>query len=130
MRLLSFLARRFRWRAEDTPESREVEEAVVVFLHAESKDEPPEARERALRHSLKHLKWLAGKRGLRRVVLHSFAHLGGESAAAPFTAGLMQDLAARLGAAGFSVELTPFGLSCEWELSVYSEGVAKVWKEI
>ena len=46
-------------------------ECVVVFAHAEQRDEPDAARKRALQHALKHTKWLCNKRGLRRVVLHS-----------------------------------------------------------
>ena len=64
-------------------------------------------------------------------MLHSFAHLGGDSAApaqaqqvargdgptlAPFT--------------GYQVWMTPFGYFCEWDISVYGESLAKVWKEI
>jgi hypothetical protein len=42
----------------------------------------------------------------------------------------MLSLAERLRDTGYHVWLTPFGYFCEWELSVYGESLAKVWKEI
>lgn len=138
MRLLCFQAKRFGWKTHsktllDVPD-REVEESVaetlVVFLHAEAADEKSERRSSILRQTLKHIKWLANKRGLKNVVLHSFAHLGGEGAAAAFTETFMNEVAQRLRDTGYSVWLTPFGYFCEWDLSVYGDSLAKVWKEI
>jgi hypothetical protein len=83
-----------------------------------------------LRKTLKHIKWLANKRELKNVVLHSFTHLGGESAEAKFAEPLIQSIADRLGETGYNVRVTPFGYLCEWDLSVYGESLAKVWKEI
>ncbi|HEY2987068.1 MAG TPA: threonyl-tRNA synthetase editing domain-containing protein [Candidatus Binatia bacterium] len=138
MKLLCFQAKRFRWKthSKTLPEvpDREVEESVaetlVVFIHAEATDESGERRSSVLRRTLKHLKWLANKRGLKNVVLHSFAHLGGAGASAPFTEHFMDEIAQRLRDTGYSVWLTPFGYFCEWDLSVYGDSLAKVWKEI
>ena len=138
MRLLCFQAKRFRWKtfSKTLPEVRdqeveeEVSEAVVVFVHAEASDEEGERRSSILRQSLKHVKWLANKRGLKNVVLHSFAHLGGDGASADFTERFMNEIAQRLRETGYSVWLTPFGYFCEWDLSVYGDSLAKVWKEI
>ena len=139
MRLLSFQARRFAWErfepnlpgaeVDGAEAGGEVAGAVVVFVHAEAKDEVPEERARVFRRTLKHVKWLAGKRGLRTVVLHSFAHLGGESAAPDFALGLLDELAERLEKTGYRVERTPFGWFSSWELAVHGESLAKVWKE-
>ncbi len=138
MRVLTFLAKRFRWRAysrtlADVPESSVedgVEDAVVVFLHAEQKDEPADAHARARKHVLKHIKWLAGKRGFRRVVLHSFTHLGAENSGPAFAARFLDELDERLTKTGYEVKQTPFGHFCEWDLAVHGESLAKVWKEI
>ena len=138
MKLLCFQAKRFRWKTHSKTladvADREVEEGVaetlVVFLHAESADEKNERRSSVLRQTLKHVKWLANKRGLKNVVLHSFAHLGGEGGSAPFTETFMNEIAQRLRETGYSVWLTPFGYFCEWDLSVYGDSLAKVWKEI
>ena len=138
MKLLTFLARRFAWRshaktladASDDEVAEEVADAVVVFLHAEEKDAGGEERKRAFRHTLKHVKWLANKRGLENVVLHSFTHLGAENAPPEFARGFIEELAERLRATGYAVWTTPFGWFCEWDLSVHGESLAKVWKEV
>ena len=138
MKLLTFQARSFGWKSfqKTLPEARDVEvdetveDAVVVFLHGEARDMEEEQRKRAFRGTLKHIKWLANKREFRSVVLHSFAHLGGESADPQFTLAFMEELAERLRGTGYAVHSTPFGWFCSWELSVHGESLAKVWKEI
>ena len=73
MKLLTFAAARFGWKTfsktldevEDVDVSRDVEDAIVVFMHVESRDVEQESR--AFKHTLKHIKWLANKRGWRRV---------------------------------------------------------------
>jgi hypothetical protein len=135
MKLLTFQARRFRWKsfsktlpeAEDLDVDETVEECVVVFLHAEERD----AAERAsvFKKALKHVKWLANKRGMQRVVLHSFTHLGAASAAPEFARAFLVELAERLRTTGYEAWITPFGWFCEWDLSVHGDSLAKVWKE-
>jgi hypothetical protein len=138
MKLLCFQARRFRWKthSKTLPEAPDqnidetVEGAVVAFLHAETRDGEEQQQDSVRRQTLKHLKWLANKRQLKNVVLHSFAHLGGESAAPDFAEAFIKAIAGRLREAGYQVWITPFGYFCEWELSVYGDSLAKVWKEI
>ena len=83
-----------------------------------------------MRQTIKHIKWLARKRGLHNVVLHSFTHLGGKNASAEFAENFLIELVQRLREAGYQMWLTPFGYFCEWDLSVYGDSLAKVWKEI
>ena len=135
MRMLTFLARSFSWEPysqtlSEAPEASAgaVEDAVVAFIHVEADDEAQ--RSRAFRHALKHLKWLANKRGFKTIVLHSFTHLGGENADPDFALKFFQDLAERLRNTGYTVEITPFGWFCAWRLDVYGESLAKVYKEI
>ncbi|MCA8955691.1 MAG: hypothetical protein KDC87_06445 [Planctomycetes bacterium] len=138
MRLLCFLAKRFRWKshsktladAVDADVEQQLRDCVVAFVHAEPKDELEGAQARALRHALKHLKWMANKRELTNVVLHSFTHLGTESAAPAFAEAFLAELAARLSGTGYDVACTPFGYFCEWDLEVHGESLAKVFKEI
>jgi hypothetical protein len=138
MRLLCFQAKRFRWKTHsktlpdvvDREAEEEIAETLVVFVHAEAADEPSARRASVLRQTLKHVKWLANKRGLKNIVLHSFAHLGGASASAGFTENFMSEVGERLDATGYAVRTTPFGYFCEWDLSVYGDSLAKVWKEI
>jgi len=136
MRLLMFQAKRFHFRSFqrtlETVKEVDVEETVsdaaVIFFHAEAKDGAQQSK--VLTKALKNVKWLANKRGLKNVVLHSFTHLGGETASPEFAREFLEAMAARLRATGYQVWLTPFGYVCEWDLSVYGESLAKVFKAI
>ena len=136
MKLLMFQARRFRFRTfaktlEQVPDldlEEEIHEAAVIFLQAEGRDE--ENLDSIFSKTLKNIKWLANKRGLKKVVLHSFTHLGGETAAPEFAQSLVERLAERLRGTGYQVWITPFGYVCEWDLSVYGESLAKVFKAL
>lgn len=136
MKLLTFQAKRFWWRsfsktleeAEDVAVEEEVRDAVVAFYQIEAQD--VDRRDSVFRQALKHLKWLANKREMRAIVLHSFTHLGGENAPPEFARLLTEELAGRLRDTGYQVWITPFGYFNEWDLSVYGESLAKVWKQI
>ena len=138
MKLLCFQAKRFWWKtfektlpeAPDQEVETEVQGAVIAFVHVEAADVEAEREASVFRQALKHLKWLANKRGLRVVVLHSFTHLGGENAAPADAFGLLDRLRARLAETGYETHLTPFGYFNEWDLSVYGDSLAKVWKQI
>jgi len=108
----------------------EITETLAVFVHAEAADEQAQKRTSVMRQTLKHIKWLANKRQLKNIVLHSFAHLGGEDASPASAHAFMADLAQRLRQSHYNVWITPFGYFCEWDLSVYGDSLAKVWKEI
>lgn len=138
MKLLCFQAKRFRWKthSKTLPEvsdldiEKEVAETVVAFIHAEVSDADEARAAAVLRQSLKHIKWLANKRTLKNIVLHSFTHLGGDTAQPARAEGFISTLAERLRENGYRVWTTPFGYFCEWDISVYGESLAKVWKEI
>ena len=138
MKLLCFQAKRFRWKthSKTLPEvpaqdvDQTVEQALVVFIHAEVRDAEEERKISLLRQALKHVKWLANKRALNNIVLHPFAHLGGETGAPASAETFITTLAERLRETGYEVWITPFGYFCEWDLSVYGDSLAKVWKEI
>jgi hypothetical protein len=136
MKLLMFQAKRFWFRSfqrtldtvTEVDVEVEVAGAAVVFLHAEDKDEAQ--RGKVLTKALKNVKWLANKRGLKNVVLHSFTHLGGDTASPEFAQTFIEAMAERLRNTGYEVWLTPFGYVCEWDLSIYGESLAKVFKAI
>lgn len=137
MQLLMFQARRFGWKPferllADAPDADEAEEAVhaavVVFVHAEAQDATQGSRlETKL---VKNVKWLANKRGLKNIVLHSFTHLSDSTASPEYAQSFLEAAARRLRDTGYSVWLTPFGYTCEWELAVYGEALAKVFKAL
>jgi hypothetical protein len=135
VKLLMFQARRFAWTPFEqiikdadapAPEEVEVSRAAVIFIHAEQADQA--APGKTLTKTLKNTKWVANKRGLNRVVLHSFTHLGGDTAEPAFARQLLLEAAERLLNTGYEVWVTPFGWVCTWELTVYGESLAKVFK--
>ena len=138
MKLLCFQAKRFHWKthSKTRPEvpdqaiDQEIRDTVVVFIQAQADDAVQDRVSTVLRQSVKHIKWLANKRTLRNIVIHSFTHLGGETASPAAANGCISALAERLRESGYQVWLTPFGYFCEWDLSVHGESLAKVWKEI
>lgn len=138
MKLLCFQAKRFHWKTHsktipevpDVNVDEEVADSVVVFIHAETSDETADRKSSVLRQAVKHVKWLANKRTLNKIVIHSFTHLGGETASPAAANGSISALAQRLRESGYQVWTTPFGYFCEWDLSVHGESLAKVWKEI
>ena len=138
MKLLCFQAKRFRWKthsktlpqAADNEIEAEVRQTVVIFIHAEASDAAEVRTSSVQRQALKHIKWLANKRELKNIVLHSFTHLGGATAEPAFAESFINTLGQRLSETGYSVSATPFGYFCEWDLEVFGDSLAKVWKEI
>ena len=135
MKLLLFQANKFYWASfsktlDEVPEQEVTEtvtETVVVFLHAEAEDE---AKPRLETKVIKNIKWLANKRQLKKVVLHSFTHLSSSTASPEFAQELLDGLEQRLRDTGYEVWQTPFGYFCEWDLAVYGDSLAKVFKEL
>lgn len=135
MRLLLFQAKQFYWKSFsktletvlDQAVAETVQEAVIVFLHAEAGDESKPGLETKV---AKNIKWLANKRRLKNIVLHSFAHLSSSTAAPEFAQTLLDNLEQRLRQTGYQVWQTPFGYFCEWDLAVYGDSLAKVFKEL
>jgi hypothetical protein len=138
MKLLMFLAKQFTFRPfektlpdashGDGASEVRVPEAAVIFVHAEQQDEAGTAGLET--KFVKNVKWIAGKRGLKNVVLHSFTHLAETSASPQFAEAFLQSAAERLRNTGYQVTLTPFGWVCEWELAVFGESLAKVFKSL
>jgi hypothetical protein len=136
MKLLMFLAPRFRYRPFLSSSSSAgvndveqcVHDAAVIFVHAEEKD--GDAGSKLLTKFVKNVKWIANKRGFRNIVLHSFTHLSESKSPPEFAESFLSQASERLSAAGYCVRLTPFGHSCEWELAVHGEPLAKVFKSL
>ncbi len=135
MKLLLFQAKKFYWKSfsktlkdvVDQDVAETVEETLVIFLHAEAEDETKPKLETKV---IKNIKWLANKRKLKNIVLHSFTHLSGSTASPEFAQDLLHRLDNRLTNTGYHVWQTPFGYFCEWDLAVYGDSLAKVFKEL
>ena len=136
MKLLMFLAPRFRYRpfvsaldrAPVDADETSVRDAAVIFVHAEEEDANDTAW--LLTKFVKNVKWIANKRKFKDVVLHSFTHLSESKSSPEFAKSFFIQASEKLSAAGYRVHLTPFGYSCEWELAVHGEPLAKVFKSL
>lgn len=89
----------------------QVSEAAVVFVYCEPQDESGFAGLET--KFIKNVKWIAGKRGFKNVVLHSFTHLAEASGSPQFAEAFLQSAAARLRNMGYQVTVTPFGWVCD-----------------
>jgi hypothetical protein len=63
-------------------------------------------------------------------VLHSFTHLAESSASPELARAFVHNATTRLQNTGYLVTTTPFGWVGAWDLSVYGEGPAKVFKSL
>lgn len=136
MKLLMFYAHEFWFKttykvldsAEDVERNERIQEAVVVFVHAEAEDE--ERSGKVLTKIVKNIKWLAGKFSSTSVVLHSFSHLATSKSSPEFAQQILVDAKVRLENTGFTTEITPFGYLHEFSLHVSGESLGRVFKEI
>lgn len=138
MKLLVFLVEAFEYVASEPgsplaadrpePPADRVERAIVAFVQCEPHDE---TRGEAVRkQAVKYFRWFARKRGVTRLVLHSFAHLAEERSSAEFARDLLETVGTQLEEHGFEVHHTPFGWSLQWTMSVEGHGYAKTFKAL
>lgn len=131
MRVLFLFAKRFRFRthhkalAEAPDDDRDVtvEDAALAFVHAEPGDGGDQETK-----LVKNLKWVAGKFGTKRLVLHYFSHLGEERLDAEEARALMERARERLSGAGYEVTVTPFGHFCDLGMDLPGDSMARVYK--
>jgi len=136
MKLLVFLAETFEYDACEPgsplaaeppePAGDRVADAIVAFVQCEPRDE--ERGEAVLKQAVKYFRWFARKRGVSRLVLHSFAHLAEERSSPEFARDLLASLGQSLAGHGFEIHHTPFGWSLQWTMSVAGHGYAKTFK--
>jgi hypothetical protein len=96
MKLLLFYAHTWWFRTAakslphvpDSDREESIDNAVVVFFHAEKEDE--EKGKSLLDKLVKNIKWLAGKFDTKHVVIHSFNHLSSSKASPEFSEQLIQ----------------------------------------
>jgi len=105
---------------------RRVENAVVIFVHAEAEDE--EQKSGVLRKLVKNIKWLAGKFDTKNVVLHSFAHLSDSKSSPLFAESILIEAQKRLARVGYTVDVSPFGYLNEFKIHVSGESLGRVFK--
>jgi hypothetical protein len=103
-------------------------DAVLAMIHAEPSDAADPGK--VVTKAIKNIKWVAGKFGSKRAVLHFFAHLAAESAPPELARSLVDAMASRLAGAGYEVAVTPFGYFSEFRMHVAGESMAKVFVDI
>ncbi|GAB4388414.1 MAG: hypothetical protein Kow0025_07560 [Thermodesulfovibrionales bacterium] len=135
MRLLMFYVHEWWHRtaskglagAPDAEGEGSLKDAAVIFFHAEAGDEEKGAG--VIQKFVKNAKWIAGKFGTKRVVLHSFNHLSSSKSSPEYAQAVLSEARERLERAGFAVMETPFGYFNEFRMHVAGDSLAKVYKE-
>ncbi len=102
-------------------ESKEFDEVLIAFIHAEQHDE--ENAKSIETKLLKNIKWAAKKNNTNRVILHSFAHLAETKASPDFTKSIFDKVEIRLQNADYECWQTPFGYFLD--LNVQAPGVSQ-----
>jgi len=135
MRVLFWYCDRFSWTPAiktlaDAPDAKpaEQEKAVVAFVHVEPKDmeEDSPAETKLVKNS----KWLARKWEIKKVVLHSFTHLGEEKAEPHEAQALLDRAQERLEKAGYLTLQTPYGYFLSLEMEAPGHPLARIYKEL
>jgi len=133
MRVLFWYCERFEWRPElrtleEAPEAQagDAREAVVAFIHVEPADVADGSS--AETKLVKNAKWLARKWDTRRVVLHSFTHLGDEKAPADAAFALLQRVRERLATVDYTAEITPYGYYNALSMNAPGHPLARIYK--
>ena len=138
MKLLLFLAENFEYQASEPgsplaverpePSADRVENAIIAFVQCEPLDE--DRADAVLKQAVKYFRWFTRKRGVTRLVLHSFAHLSERRSSPEFAGELLRALEERLANHGLDISSTPFGWSLKWSMSVAGHAYAKTFKSL
>ncbi len=117
------------WEEGDEVEIREYEfkDVVLCFIHTEPEDE--EDKSKKITKLLKNIKWLCGKLNKKRVLLHSFAHLGEKKAHPELGREILNRVEERLKNAGYEVFQTPYGWFLDFESRWIGHPLGRIYKE-
>ncbi len=134
MRVIYWYCDRFGWvpaikTLEDAPEAHadSCQRAIVAFIHVEPGDVAGGSS--AETKLVKNAKWLARKWEIKRIILHSFTHLGEEKADAEDARGLLSRAEDRLTRAGYDTSQTPYGYFLDLTIEAKGHPLARVYKE-
>jgi len=134
MRVIYWYCDRFAWvpaikTLADAPEAQAdaCRQAIVAFIHVEPSDIA--GGNSAETKLVKNAKWLARKWDIKRIVLHSFTHLGEEKADAEDAQGLLKRAEERLSNAGYDTAQTPYGYFLDLTIEAKGHPLARVYKE-
>ncbi len=112
---------------DPSPESGEFEDLVMAFVHVEKEDE--EKTSKVVTNLIKNIKWLCGKLGTKRVLLHSFAHLSNSKASPELSREVLKKARERLENVGYEVYETPFGYFLDIKIEMPGHSLGRIYKE-
>ena len=134
MRILFWYCEKFSWTPamktlETAPEAEKgaYREVLVAFIHVEPRDIiEGSSSEKKL---LKNIKWLAKKWDNKKVILHSFTHLGEEKADSGEALSLLNRIENRLKNVDYEVIQTPYGYFLDLDMQAKGHPLARIYKE-
>ena len=103
------------------------QDVLVAFIHIEPKDVLEGSS--AAKKLLKNIKWLAKKWDNKKVILHSFTHLGEEKAEAGEALDLLNHIESRLISVNYEVIQTPYGYFLDLDMKAKGHPLARIYKE-
>jgi hypothetical protein len=136
MKLLLIYCKKFGYTpttktVNDAPENNlpvHFENIQTAFIQVEQEDVE---RDKEVETKLvKNLKWICGKNQVKKVVLHSFAHLSESKAKPDFTKLFFDRVEERMKNAGYEVHQTPFGYFLDLQVDAPGFSLARVFKDI
>jgi hypothetical protein len=115
--------------AENITRGSTFKDSILAFIQVEESDETYDVKSRE-KKLVNHLKWTARKNNCKRVILHSFAHLGESKASIEFTKELFDLAEKRLQNAEFETAQTPFGYFLDLEIKAPGYSLARIWASL
>ncbi|MCU7940807.1 MAG: threonyl-tRNA synthetase editing domain-containing protein [gamma proteobacterium symbiont of Bathyaustriella thionipta] len=134
MRILFWYCEKFAWQPamktlDTAPEAEkgDYQNVLVAFIHVEPKDvlEGSSAEKKLL----KNIKWLSKKWDNKKIILHSFTHLGEEKADPDDALELLNRVGIRLNNVDFEVIQTPYGYFLDLSMQAKGHPLARIYKE-
>ncbi len=137
MKLLMFHCKEFWFRVgkpglnnKQCPEDMEenFDDCGVIFIHIESKDF--ENISKSTLKAINNITWYARKTGVKKVILHSFAHLSEDKADPVKAEEIFEAIHNKLKNKNLEVYTTPYGCFLEFRMHVYSTPISRVFKSL
>ena len=135
MKVLLWYCDDFAWRPTlktlpDAPDAsaHAYENCIVAFIHVEPED--AKAGSSAETKLVKNTKWLARKWETRRIVLHSFTHLGEKKADPKDAKQLIDRVQDRLKNADYAPCQTPYGHFNDLSIQAPGHPLARIFKQL
>ncbi|HKJ41424.1 MAG TPA: threonyl-tRNA synthetase editing domain-containing protein [Sunxiuqinia sp.] len=115
--------------AEVITKGESIKDAILAFIQVEESDEEKDVKSRE-KKLVNHIKWAARKNNIKRVILHSFAHLSESKASVEFTKEIFDSAEKRLQNAEFKTFQTPFGYFLDLKIDAPGYSLARIWASL